>query len=189
MAVEASQPRVIEGFYPAGELETATPLRRLAGAILDALLTGGAAFLAASFILAAFVADEGEAGAAIFVVAIGVAIIVGYLAWYLAAARRGQTPGKQLLGTYIMRDDGSRAGGWYTLLREVVVEGLLFGVINSFTFGLAGIVGALWCTWDRDRQCLWDKLTSTYVAYSPEGRRPLTKAEFLERSSLPPRDR
>jgi uncharacterized RDD family membrane protein YckC len=152
------RPRLIEGFYPDGELQTATPLRRLSGAILDVVLVFATLF-------------------------------IGYLIWFLIVVGRGQTPGKQLLGMYIMREDGSRAGGWYTLLREIVVEGLLFGIVNSFTFAIAGIVGALWCTWDRDRQCLWDKITSTYVAYSPEGRRPLTKPEFLARSSLPPRDR
>jgi uncharacterized RDD family membrane protein YckC len=152
------RPRVIEGFYPDGELQTATPLRRLSGALLDGVL-------------------------------LLVTLFIGYLIWFLIVAARGQTPGKQLLGMYIMREDGSRAGGWYTLLREVVVEGLLFGVINSVTFGIGFVVGALWCTWDRDRQCLWDKITSTYVAYSPDGRRPLTKTEFLERTSLPPRDR
>lgn len=152
------RPRLIEGFYPDGELQTATPLRRLSGALLEVVLLFATLF-------------------------------IGYVIWFFIVAARGQTPGKQLLKMYIMREDGSRAGGWYTLLREIVVEGLLFGVINSFTFGIAGIVGALWCTWDRDRQCLWDKITSTYVAYSPEGRRPLTRTEFLERSSLPPRDR
>ncbi len=154
----ARPPRVIEAFYPDGELQTATPMRRLGGYLLDVLL-------------------------------LIVTLVVGWVIWFLVVAQRGQTPGKQLTNMYIMREDGSRAGGWYTLLREFVVEGLLFGLIGAVTFGISSIIAALWCTWDRDRQCLWDKVTSTYVAYSPAGRRPLTRAEFVERSSLPPRDR
>ncbi len=149
--------RLIEAFYPAGELETATPLRRLGGAALDIVL-------------------------------VVVTLVIGYVIWFLIVAPRGQTPGKQLTGMYIMREDGSRAGGWYTVLREIVVEGLLFGLISSLTFYLGFIIGALWCTWDRDRQCLWDKITSTYVAYSPDGYKPLTRTEYLERGSRPPRD-
>ena len=126
----APPPRVIEGFYPDGELQTATPLRRLGGALLDVVLL-------------------------IFT------LFIGWFIWSLFVVQRGQTPGKQITRMYIMREDGSRAGGWYTLLRELVVKELLFGAIKAVTAGIAGIAGALCCTWDRDRQCLWDKITST----------------------------
>ena len=143
--------RVIEGFYPDGELETAAPLRRLGGPVVDGVL---------------------------FVFTLG----IGWLIWFLIVAQRGQTPGKQLTGMYIIRKDGSRAGAWYTVPCEIIVEGLLFGLFDANSAGIAGIVGALWCTWDRDRQCLWAKIASTYVAYSPDGRCPLTRSEFSERS-------
>ena len=84
---------------------------------------------------------------------------VGWVIWFLIVAQRGQTPGKQMLGMYIMREDGSRAGGWYTILREIVVKVLLFGTVISVIAGATNGVGellwlpaALWCTWDRERQ-------------------------------------
>lgn len=110
------------------ELETASPGRRLGGYALDVLLTI-------------------------------VTLFIGWLIWFIIVAPRGQTPGKQLLGMYVMREDGSRAGGWYMWLREFVVKGLVFGVlIATITGGLAWVVAALWCLWDRERQCLWDKV-------------------------------
>ena len=118
---------------------------------------------------------------------------VGWLIWFLIVAQRGQTPGKQMLGMYIMREDGSRAGGWYTVLREIGVKFLLFGTvisaISGATNGLGGLLwipAALWCTWDRERQCLWDKVISTYVAHSPQGYRPPTAEELRMRGEEPP---
>ena len=83
---------------------------------------------------------------------------VGWLAWFLIVAQRGQTPGKQMLGMYIMREDGSRAGGWYTILREIVIKGLFnvgISVLSGATNGVGSLLwipAALWCTWDRERQ-------------------------------------
>lgn len=158
----AMQPiRRIESFYAPEQLQTATPGRRLGGWALDGLVA---------------------------VVTLG----VGWLIWFLIVAQRGQTPGKQMLGMYIMREDGSRAGGWYTILREVVVKGLfslVIGVISGYTTGLGSLLwlpAALWCTWDRERQCLWDKVAYTYVAYSPMGYRPATAAELRMQGEQPP---
>ena len=159
----ARQPlRRIEAFYPPEQLQTASPGRRLGGWALDGLVAT-------------------------------VTLGVGWLVWFLIVAQRGQTPGKQMLGMYIMREDGSRAGGWYTILREVVVKGLLFGtvisVISGATNGVGGLLwipAALWCTWDRERQCLWDKVTSTYIAHSPAGYRPPTAEELRMRGEEPP---
>ena len=159
----AMQPlRRIEAFYPPEQLQTASQGRRLGGWALDGLVT---------------------------IVTFG----VGWLIWFLIVAQRGQTPGKQMLGMYIMREDGSRAGGWYTILREVVVKTLLFGTVIGIISGATNGVGsllwlpvAMWCIWDRERQCLWDKVTSTYIAYSPEGFRPPTADELRRRGEEPP---
>ena len=159
----AMQPlRRIEAFYPPEQLQTASQGRRLGGWALDGLVT---------------------------IVTLG----VGWVIWFLIVAQRGQTPGKQMLGMYIMREDGSRAGGWYTILREIVVKVLLFGTVISVIAGATNGVGellwlpaALWCTWDRERQCLWDKVTSTYIAHSPEGYRPPTADELRMRGEEPP---
>ena len=158
----AMQPlRRIEAFYPPEQLQTASPGRRLGGWALDGLVFG------ATF-------------------------AIGWLIWFLIVAQRGQTPGKQMLGMYIMREDGSRAGGWYTILREIVIKGgynLAISALSGSTGGLGSLlwpIGPLWCTWDREHQCLWDKVVSTYVAYSPAGYRPETAADLRMRGEEPP---
>ncbi len=153
--------RRIEAFYPPEQLQTASQGRRLGGWVLD-----GVVFLAT--------------------------FAIGWLVWFLVVAQRGQTPGKQMLGMYIMREDGSRASGWYTILREIVVKGL-FALVIIVSFVLTGGPGillflpaALWCTWDRERQCLWDKVANTYIAYSPGGFRPATAVDLRMRGEEPP---
>ena len=155
MAASVAQARLIESYYGFDELDTASPGRRLGGYVLDTLLTI-------------------------------VTLLIGWLIWFIIVAPRGQTPGKQLLGIYVMREDGSRAGGWYMWLREFVVKGLVFGLlISAITAGLAWVLAAQWCLWDRKRQCLWDKVTATYVARSPLGYRPLTANEMRHQGMQP----
>ena len=45
--------------------------------------------------------------------------------------------------------------GW-AFLREVVVKALLFGVLSSFTFGLASLLDCLWPLWDSENRALHD---------------------------------
>jgi hypothetical protein len=85
-----------------------------------------------------------------------------------------------------MREDGSRAGGWYTFLRELVIKSLVVSFLTGVTLGLFWLVAALWCIWDKERQCLWDKIVATYVGLSPEGVKPLTAAEFRLQGEVPP---
>lgn len=108
-----------------------------------------------------------------FVIAI-FTLIVGWFIWFAFTAPNGQTPGKNLVGLYIIKDDGTRAGGGYTWLREAVVKNLLFSLLSAASSGIVWLVGSLWLLWDRDRQCLWDKITSTHIAYSPNGFKPET---------------
>lgn len=104
-------------------------------------------------------------------------LYIGWIVWFIFTAQRGQTPGKQLVGLYVVREDGSRAGGWYMWLREWLVKGLLFGLIGAVTAGIVSLLAMLWLLWDRDRQCLWDKVASTHVGYSPFDYVPLTRGE------------
>ena len=155
MVAQAQAPRLIESYYGADELETASPGRRLGGYLLEYVLA---------------------------IVTLG----IGWIVWFIVVAPRGQTLAKQMLGMYIMREDGSRAGGGYTWLREFVVKGLLFGVIAALTVYIAWVVSAAWCLWDSERQCLWDKVTTTYVAHSPRGFHPLTANEMRQRGQMAP---
>ena len=114
-----------------------SPLRRLGGAFLDTLI-------------------------AIFTLGIG------WLVWSLIVYKDGQTPGKQLLGMRCAILETGRPAGWgRTFCREWLAKGLLFGVLMSITFGLAGIL-YFWLLWDKDRQEIWDKIVDTIVVNDPD---------------------
>ena len=98
---------------------------------------------------------------------------IGWFIWYLIVARSGRSPAKQILGIYVVLKDGERAGLGRMVLRDLVVRGLgMYGLLWAVTpIGLAGFwvvlgivaVATLWCVWDANRQCLWDKPVRTYV--------------------------
>jgi len=106
---------------------------------------------------------------------------IGWLIWSLLVYQRGQTPGKQLLGMYVMRDHGGRAGGRDMVPREMVIKWCGVSALTLMTAGQFGIVAALWCIWDKERQCLWDKVLGTTVAHSPRRFRPLTSPPGMRR--------
>ena len=123
-----------------------------------------------------FAGSEISDGAAdnilIVLIVIGVALLgvfVGYIVWWLFALGRGQTPGKQIVGIRVIKDDGSPSGWGYTFLREFVIKFLLLGFISEATFGIARLVDYLWPLWDRAEkmQTLHDKLLSTLVVRNP----------------------
>ena len=112
--------------------------------------------------------DETAATITVVFIAIGVALLVvfvGYIVWWLIALGKGQTPGKQIVGIRIIKDDGSPSGWGYTFLREFVIKFLLVGFLTEATFGIARLVDYLWPLWDRAEkmQTLHDKLLGTIV--------------------------
>ena len=101
------------------------------------------------------------------IVLVYLTLFIGYLIWWLIVLGRGQTPGKQLLGIYVIKDNGEPSGWGYTFLREFVVKGLLFGFLALLTLSIAGFLNLLWPFWDRDRQALHDKIVGTLVVQGP----------------------
>ena len=91
------------------------------------------------------------------------ALLVGYVIWWLFALRRGQTPGKRLVGIRVIKDNGEPSGWGYTFLREFVIKGLLGGFLSGMTGGIYFAAAHLWPLWDRDRQALHDKMIGTLV--------------------------
>ena len=107
-------------------------------------------------------------------------LYIGWIIWYLIVATQGQSPAKQLLGMRVVREDGVTAGLGWMLLRDLVVRGIVFGnvivwgallgsllggpgILLALLAAALAILAPLWCVWDKDRQCLWDKVVSTYV--------------------------
>jgi len=153
---------------PEQSVELAGPIRRLVGYIVDSILLGVVAIVAG---LLPFVPDD-DAG---FLVSEFVALIVGGSAWFLIVRDRGQSPAKMLLRMRAVRDDGRPASLGWMLLRDIWLRYVLF-LVFGIVLGLIGIgwivfaffaVAALWCVWDKNRQCLWDKAAGTRVVLSP----------------------
>ena len=105
---------------------------------------------------------------------------IGWLIWYLVTAGRGQSPGKRILHLYVLREDDSVAGLGWMLLRDALVRGFAFATLDLILLNAIGAQGiwvvllafaaaALWCLGDAQRQCLWDKLVRTRVAFVPGG--------------------
>lgn len=106
---------------------------------------------------------------ALVVATVAVVIIwVGYIIWWLFALRRGQTPGKQIVGIRVIRDDGTPSSWGYTFLREFVIKFVLVSILSNLTMGAAWLVDYLWPLWDREKkmQTLHDKLLGTLVVRS-----------------------
>ena len=118
------------------------------------------------------------AGAVLDVVLFALTLGIGWVVWYLFAARNGQSPAKRLLGTRVIREDGSVATLGWMLIRDLAVRVIAFGAVDRLLVAALGegtggaltsllfIVAALWCVWDARHQCLWDKVVRTRVVYS-----------------------
>ena len=111
---------------------------------------------------------------------------IGWLVWLAIVARRGQSPGKSLLGLYILRTDGEQPTTGYVWIREagwdaavgfiavalLVVLGAVASSVGELLilwfwltvlFWAVSFFDAAWLLWDRDRQTLHDKVMRTLV--------------------------
>ena len=111
---------------------------------------------------------------------------IGWLVWLAIVARRGQSPGKSLLGLYILRTDGQQPTTRYVWVREfgwdaavglvavalLVVLGAVASSVGDFLilwfwltvlFWAVSFFDAAWLLWDHDRQTLHDKVMGTLV--------------------------
>jgi uncharacterized RDD family membrane protein YckC len=77
--------------------------------------------------------------------------------------RNGQTLGKQLCNIRVIKEDGTPVTAGFAVLRDFVIEGLLFGTVGGFFFGIPTLVNYLWPLWDEKNQALHDKMASSYV--------------------------
>ncbi len=99
------------------------------------------------------------------IAAVVIGVAIGYIVWWLFALGHGQTPGKQIIGIRVIKDNGEPSGWGYTFTREFVVKFFFLGLLTQITFGIAWLVDYLWPLWDRSKkmQTLHDKLLSTIV--------------------------
>ena len=68
-----------------------------------------------------------------------------------------------MVSTYVVQEDGTRAGAGFMWGREILVKGVLFFVTGFFFAGLVRVAASSWCLWDEDKQCGWEKIMGSYV--------------------------
>ena len=71
---------------------------------------------------------------AIFVLTLG----IGWVIWYLIAARHGQSPAKRLLGMRVIREDGAAATLGWMLIRDLAVRVIAFGAVDRLLVAALG---------------------------------------------------
>lgn len=76
---------------------------------------------------------------------------------------KGATPGKALLGIRVVRVSGQPVTFGYALLREWVFKGIVLGIVNGITLGLASLVNYLWPLWDSQNRALHDMAAGSRV--------------------------
>lgn len=133
---------------------------RVAATLLDVV------FIILSFFPAvlALIADLDTLGG-LLMIAAGVWTYFLYAPVFMmrSAQRNGQTPGKQLVGIRVVREDRQPIGYGWALLRELVVKGLLIGAVGSWFFGIPTLLDYLWPLWDEQNRALHDMIVSTRV--------------------------
>ena len=142
--------------------------RRAAAAIIDGVIvTVVALILLIPLAVLGLSVDTGGGGVAfgagvlIFVLLL---VVAGFLyAPLLMARTNGQTVGKMAVDIRVVRANGRRMDFGWAFLREVVVKGLVFGILSSFTFGLASLLDYLWPLWDSENRALHDLMVDTRV--------------------------
>jgi uncharacterized RDD family membrane protein YckC len=160
-------------FIPAPEHgEKAGLFARFVAASIDPLL-GLISYVLAVSVFAGISKDLGATTAVLFPFI--------YFIWFLTLLRRGQTPGKLLLGLQVV---GHRRGEIPGFLRMFLRE-----LVGKFISGLFFGIGYFWAIFDRNGQAWHDKLVGTVVLKVRGFERasnPTPSDELSEYMELPP---
>ncbi|WP_157432972.1 RDD family protein [Actinomadura rifamycini] len=87
-----------------------------------------------------------------------IAIIVGFLYFWLMHAKWGQTLGKMLLRIRVVREED----GGPIATSQAAARSAFYSVLGGIC-GCIGFIDVLWILWDRRRQALHDKIARTVV--------------------------
>ena len=114
--------------------------------------------------IAALVAGSEGTAILLFVAAwIWAFVLLSPLFMMRGGGRNGQSPGKQLVGIRVVREDGQPITFGWALLREVAVKSLLFEGVGGFIFLLPTLLNYLWPLWDEQDRALHDMIVSSRV--------------------------
>ena len=153
---------------PAGRPALASWGSRVVAAIIDSIIVCVIAAVVLGLLAALGLTVDTGGGVAAFVVTVAfaaVAIAVGALLYapILMSRTNGQTWGRMAVNIRVIRAGGEPMTFWFAMLREVVVKALLFGIVSSFTFGIASLLDVLWPLWDEENRALHDLVVNTRV--------------------------
>jgi uncharacterized RDD family membrane protein YckC len=90
-------------------------------------------------------------------------LLYGAILMQRAGERNGQTWGKQLLNIRTVRANGQPYDFGSGLLRDGIVEYLLFWVGGSFLLYVPTLLDYLWPLWDDQHRCLHDMMVDSRV--------------------------
>jgi uncharacterized RDD family membrane protein YckC len=141
---------------------------RVVAQIIDGIIIAIGAVVLFALLAALGLTVDTDGGAAAFVVAamlsvLSFSIVALLYAPILMSRTNGQTLGRMAVNIRVIRADGRPMTFWFAVLREIVVKSLLFGVISSFTFGIASLLDILWPLWDEENRALHDFVVNTRV--------------------------
>ena len=141
--------------------------RRAVAAVLDGLIVGGLTLAVLAVASVGFFADGDVGwGDLIFGALIGTIVFVALAFLYapiIMTRTNGQTLGKMATGIRVVRANGKPVDFGWAALREVAVKGLVFGLLGSFTGGIANIIDWLWPFVDKEERALHDFLVDSRV--------------------------
>ncbi|MBJ7329642.1 MAG: RDD family protein [Solirubrobacteraceae bacterium] len=149
---------------PMGNYELASWGSRFAAFLVDNVAIYFGCLLVFGGVLAglgALVSSGLAVGLGLFGVFIGFLVSYG-LQPYWMANHNGQTIGKQALGIRTIRVDGSPTTVGWSVLRQIVVMYLLFGIVGG-AFVIPWLLDYLWPLWDEENRALHDMLVGSRV--------------------------
>jgi len=135
--------------------------RRVLASILDGLIPFIPTFALGAVLHATGLIDRGSEN--LWAVLIFASIVTWHPLYFgltmsRPGPRNGQTWAKQWLRIRVVRGDRRPLGGWYSVLREVLVKWALLGAC-----AIVSLIDSVWPLWDDHKQALHDKIVSTFV--------------------------
>lgn len=91
---------------------------------------------------------------------------IGWAIWAIVTSRSGQTPAKRLLKQRVVGTSTLRPVGF---ARMFWLRGLIAGIVAGFALLFTLGILAFMPLWDKRRQNIWDKVSSTVVVDDPLG--------------------
>jgi uncharacterized RDD family membrane protein YckC len=111
----------------------------------------------------ALAADDGVAGLNAIVTVLS---ILAALAVFAPFWTRSQSPGKSVMNLKVVDRDGRPTSSGRMMLREVVLKGIVVGLLWWTIVG--AVLWYLWPLWDRERRAPHDIIMGTHVVKAKE---------------------